>query len=291
MNINFNSYTINFNENILNNNEIFLNGFLNYSNKLDINFFLNCNKNNFSFIEKLIYDTMIFHCKMYNIDINDKYISFWSKSKQYNIDYINMHTDHCDYEYQIFNKQDIKPIFTTLIYLNDDKTPTIITDITDEMFKNNDFTKNNNKLLFSFPKKFKNIAFDSNKFHAESYLSKQYSDNRKVIVIALWDKLNKPYYIPFFDNSIFNYFMFSNYNIPINEDSFFNKNTPIIDFINNNDNIISIKTNDKTLINNQFFYDLIINQKKDILYKFNSIIMKIKNVDNIIINFDSDLLN
>lgn len=294
MNIDFSSWNINITNNDDKDYKDLLNYFLSFSDKLSINFFLDIKKENFSFIEKIIYDIISFHCKNLNIDINDKYVSFWSKSNEYNFDYIHMHVDHCDYEARKLNVELKKTLLTTIIYLNDSDIPTLITDVTKDMFNKEQFNLNNNKLIFSFPKKMKSIVFDSNCYHGESYLSDSRNfTNRKVIVVALWDKINKPYYIPYFDNSTFNYFIFSHYKCSLDkyETPIFEKDKPIVKFYNTTDSILSIKTYDKTLINREFFYDLIIEKRKNIMYKFNKIISKFNNVDNMIINFDSNLLN
>lgn len=294
MNIGFSSWDFNINGLDRKEYKNVLDYFLNFSDRLNINYFLDIHKERFSFFEKVIYDIISFHCKNLNIDINNKYVSFWSKSSKYNFDYIHMHTDHDDYESIHKNIHIKKPVFTVLVYLNDGDIPTLITDVTKEMYNKEQFNLNNNKLILSFPKKMKSIAFDSNYYHGESYLTDNSDFNdRKVIVIAVWDEPNKPYYIPYFDNSIFNYFIAHNHNYSLDgyENNLFEKDKTIVDFYNGADSMLSVKTYDKKLINRDFFYDLIIKRKKDIMYRFNSIITKFNNVDNIIINFDSNLLN
>jgi hypothetical protein len=122
-----------------------------------------------------------------------------------------MHKDHCDYESRVFKTEIKKPLFTSLIYFNNNTSPTLITEIssTDDLY-NSKVLKS--KLGISFPKKYKNICFDSgNYYHGEAYLSDNIDKERKVLVIALWDNDNTPSYIPYFSSDLFYYYLFNNY--------------------------------------------------------------------------------
>jgi hypothetical protein len=268
-----------------------INDFLFFSNRLSVNFFLDLKKTKYSFIEKIIYDTVKFHCNRLNIDLNDKAVSFWSKSTEYKFDYIHMHIDHCDYESRIFNAETKKPLFTTLLYFNDNECPTLITDVTREMCNKKDFMNSYNKKLgFSFPKSFKNIAFDSgNYYHGESYLTDYEQNERRVIVIAIWDTNNKPSHIPYFHSDLFNYFSFSFFYRTIDESrgDEYKKDENILTFENANNNIITIKINDSQLINDAFFEDLLIKREKKTMYRFHNILKKFKNPDTILLDFSN----
>jgi hypothetical protein len=202
-----------------------------------------------------------------------------------------MHIDHCDYESRIFNTQNKKPLFTTLLYFNDNECPTLLTDVTREMCNKKDFMNSYNKKLgFSFPKSFKNIAFDSgNHYHGESYLTDYEQKERRVIVIAIWDNDNKPSHIPYFQCDILNYFLFSFFNNTIDEKSVdrYEMDKKLLTFENANNNIITIKINDSQLINNNFFEDLLIKREKKTIYRFHNILKKIKNPDTILLDFSN----
>jgi len=266
--------------------------FLKFHYDINVNYMLNINNNRFNFVEKLIYDNAMFHIKRLNINVNNKCISFWSKLHEYDFDYMHMHIDHCDYESRVYKYERKRPIFTSIIYFNDNDCPTLITDITEDMYKTNNFS-NNNKLILSFPKILKNIVFESGKYyHGESYISDYNITIRKTIVIAVWEESNKPLYIPNFDVNFFYYHAFMNHDRLINEESYneFDKDTIVFNYKRRDDKIITIKLNDNNIINYEFFYKLIKEKNKKQLYEISDIIYRnTKNPDTIIIDF-SDLL-
>jgi GR25 family glycosyltransferase involved in LPS biosynthesis len=266
--------------------------FLDFSEYQQVNFFLNHHTNNkFCFIEKVIYDNIKFHTNRLNISLDDKYISFWTKKQEYTFNYIHMHIDHCDYESRIYDTENRAPLFTSIIYFNDNDCPTLVTDITRDMYNNKDFIKNK-KLLFSFPRILKNIVFEGGKYiHGESYLSNYELTDRKAIVIAVWDNKNKPLYVPYFDSIFYYYHLFTICNRPIKENEYnqFDKNNQLLLFKNRDNSILTVKCNDDKLLNYDFFYKLVIDKEKKILYRLNNIINKIKNPDTVIIDF-SDLI-
>ena len=259
--------------------------FLNFSKIINVNFMLNLKNEHYCFIEKLIYDTIYFHSKRLNIELTNKSVTFWSKIKSYDFDYIHMHKDHCDYESRVFNTERKKPIFTTLIYLNDNNCPTLITEISSTTELNTYKTLNSN-LGISFPRKNKNICFDSgNYYHGESYLTHDDNTDRKVIVIALWDNINTPHHIPYFSSDLFYYYMFNNHGRLINEiEKYkFTKNNSIVKFINNDNNIIHIRYYN---IESNFFEKLLIIKEKHILFKFFELLYKFMILDTFIIKLN-----
>ena len=131
--------TWDFNINLPNINKDIIDYFLIFSENLTTNFFLDLNKQDYSLIEKIIYDIVLFHSNRLNISLENKSVSFWTKITEYNFDYIHMHTDHCDYESRIFNTQFKKPLFTSLIYLNNNGSPTLLTDVTPDMSSQKNF--------------------------------------------------------------------------------------------------------------------------------------------------------
>ena len=266
--------------------------FLNFSQTTNVVYALNMN-NRFSFVEKLIYDNVMFHLKRLNINKNNKSISFWTKKQEYDFDYIHMHIDHCDYECRVYKYEKKRPLFTSIIYFNDNNCPTLITDVTENMCKTKKFS-NNNKLILSFPKILKNIVFESGKYyHGESYLSDYKLSDRKTIVIAVWEEENKPLYIPNFDIMFCYYHAFVNDGRLINKESYneFDKDMTVFNYKKRDDTIIMIKLNDNNIINYNFFYRLIIEREKTILYELSDIIYKnTTNPDTIIIDFSNILI-
>lgn len=262
--------------------------FIDFSENMKTNFFLNL-KNPFCLVEKILYDNISFHSKRFNIDLKDKYVSFWTKKREYNFDHIHTHIDHCDYEYRMYGTQKKHPIFTSLIYLSDNECPTLITDITREMADKKSFLESN-KLTFSFPKVFKNIAFESGKYyHGESYLADYKVGERKTIVIAVWDKENKPLHIPYFDKRFYYYYLFTNKNRPIEQKELFKYNKiPFFKF-KKRDEII-LKINDTKLINEEFFNKLIIQRDKKIMYRFFDLLKNVSH-DTIVLDYSSMIKN
>lgn len=272
-----------------------LNQFIYFSENMNVNFFINLESSTFSFIEKFIYDNVKFHMKRLNVH-NEKnmHVSCWTKHTEYNFDHIHMHVDHCDYESRVHKTEFKKPLFTSIIYLDDNSCPTLITDITRDMVETGNFHTNNNKLCFSFPKVLKNIVFDSGKYyHGESYLSDYKSSDRKTIVIAVWDDANKPSYIPFFDNHLFYYHLFTKYGRTIVENEYdeFDPNETLCKIENRNESTTTIEVNDVSLLNGEFFYKLIVEREKNIMFKFAKIINTIKNPDTVILDFSNLLLS
>jgi hypothetical protein len=265
---------------------------LEYLDTLNTSFFLDTTCEKYSFVEKIIYDVALFHINRLQLDIKNKHVSFWSKSREYMFDYLHMHIDHCDYESEIFNRQFKTPIFTSLLYFNDNNCPTLLTDVTLNMKQSNNFMNDKNtKLGFSFPRQFKNITFDSgNYYHGESYLYDYKQTSRKVIVIAVWDEINKPYYIPYFKSDLFYYHWFSRRKINIEKENntTYYKSIPLMSFENTDNNIITIKIHDKQLITNDFFHDVLVKKDKKSLYKFKEILEIFVEQDTFILDF-SDL--
>lgn len=269
--------------------------FIDFSVKTQVNLSLNLESESFSFIEQFIYENIRFHMNRLKIpEINDKTITFWTKAEEYNFDHIHMHIDHCDYESRVYRTEKKKPLFTSIIYLDDNPCPTLVTDVTRYMVKKSNFNKNNKKMFFSFPKMFKNIVFESGKFyHGESYLSDYNISNRKSIVIAVWNKENKPYYIPYFDKYFFYYYLFFNTKRKIDEKEYdeFKKSDILCTFENRDHTIVNVPIYDHSLVDLDFFHRLIVRREKNILYKFANIFKGIENPDTVILNFTNLVLN
>ena len=268
-----------------------LNKFILFSENVKVTFSLNMESSSYSFVEKFISDNIKFHMKRLNIKSDSKKcVSFWTKRTEYDFDHIHMHIDHCDYESRVHNTEIRKPIFTSIIYLEENSCPTLITEVTRDMVKSGDFLKNNNKMCFSFPKTLKNIVFESGKyFHGESYLTDYEKSSRKTIVIALWDEDNTPLFLPHFDRHFFYYYLFVEYQINIDKNEFdeFSTDDILCTLENRDDQIITIPVTDIGLLNGDFFHKLIVDREKKILYRFAKLINTIKNPDTVILDFSN----
>ena len=244
------------------------------------NFLLNMRKKEYSFVETFIHDIALYHFHRLGIkDIENKFVSFWFKSQEYNFEQLHLHLDHDDYEYHILKTHNIKPITSSLTYFNDNDSPTLITEITKEMLKSNTFCNEfNTKMSFSFPTTMKHISFDSgNYYHGETYINKcQNISKRYVLVIALSDENNQPLHIPYFDNDLFLYWRFISMNKEIKKD-LRQTNTSIIKFISTEKEIIIIPITDNKIINESFFHSLIVEKDKKSIYPLAKYINKYKN--------------
>ena len=264
--------------------------FIDFHETINCNFFLNSKAESFSFLEKFIFDNISFHMNRLGIDSDDKTASFWSKKRESNEDYLHMHIDHCDYEARVFNKQSKRPLFTSIIYLDDNNCPTLITDVTADMASSKKFmNNNNNKIMLSFPKVLKNIVFESGKyFHGESYLSDYEITSRKAIVIAVWDRKNIPFFIPYFDKHLFYYFLFVRFERDIVDTEFneFSRESVVFKTESRDKDIVIIKLKKDTNINNDLFEEIIIRREKTSLYRFYDVIYKrISDPDTIVLEF------
>jgi hypothetical protein len=163
------------------------------------------NTNNFSIIEKMIYDISIFHLQRLNKEMNDNiYIEFWFKKYEF-VNKNSMHID-CDEYDKLINRSDNYnvPFCSCITYLNDnDSNPTIITDIDKEKYKYKLFD-DSKRLSVHLPRRMKHISFNGGKYwHGEQKLLLLDNVIRNIFVINLWDK--KPLNVPYFN---YNYFLY-----------------------------------------------------------------------------------
>lgn len=170
--------------------------------------FLNIKKEYMSIIEKTVYDIAKFHSTRFGIKNieNDEYrISFWLKNKSAScLKCVYLHTDIDDYEQCIYKNWSIKPIFTSLTYLNENENPTIITNVSKKESQRNYYPNKNIALVF--PKKNLNVCFESGKYmHGECNLfGNAETSERLVLVVAIWKELF-PINVPFYDEILYNY--------------------------------------------------------------------------------------
>lgn len=147
----------------------------------------NFNKENFNFIEKFVYDTVLFHFNNFNLILNDNYhIEFWIKNTN---EYVNnLHFD-CDELFRAHNIYEY-PILSCVTYFEDSNYPFILTDIDFENYKYKNFD-DSERLYLLFPKKYNHISFNPIYYHGAINIFDEVIDkNRSLIAINIWDKKN-----------------------------------------------------------------------------------------------------
>lgn len=189
-NMSFNSWNINI-ENEFYKNEllktiIYDDDHKKYNNNI---FFLNTDTESFTIIEKFVYEIAMFHFNRLGItyDANIHDIEFWIKHT-YRTD-TSLHIDHNENERKLGVTPVSTPILSTVTYfIDNDNTPTIITNIkTENIFNELD----PQEVYLSFPKFLKHISFNGGKYY-HNMLNLYDLDNsivtRPIIAIGLWGK-------------------------------------------------------------------------------------------------------
>jgi hypothetical protein len=268
MDLNINTWNITFTQNNIDNYDI--HSLLHYyfmTRNDSMSYLLNPNLEKYNIIEKIVYDIAMFHFRRLGIEYNkdEYYIEFWFKGTFKSTCHID--TDEYEREFNCDFKYENGPILSCVTYFSESNIPTIITDITSDDYKNDNYSEKN-KIFLSFPKYLKQITFNGGKYYHGTckIFENDISINRYVLVINLWNgKQNK---IPYFDNHIFQY---TNYkkemiNVTIDNDSDLLKITKmekIGRFIIDNGN----NENNKSLIHKSLFKEFI-NQSKGKYYHF-----------------------
>lgn len=215
---------------------------------------LDLSKNKYSLFEKFVYDTALFHFNRLNIDItnNNYYIEFWCKNK---FDTNSLHVDCDEYEKKThFNY--IHPILSCVTYFNENPCPTIITDVDLDKYKYKEFEKQT-EVFLSIPKVNKQITFDGRYFHGSSLLSKDDIDkSRYIVAINLWDI--KPKNVEYYHSD--------NNDVICKNDCLFT-----LELHESDTKIINVS---KTVINYQFFEDILYNRNEDACYIFHTLMDK-----------------
>jgi hypothetical protein len=214
-------------------------------------------------IEKTVYDIANFHLKNLNIDIHDKYIEFWFKSASCDKT-TTCHIDCDEYDKSINKNPDYcKPLLSCVTYLNDNcNEPTIIMDIDEDDYKYKSFE--NKKLIFSFPRKYKQITFDGGRYyHGISCLKYNYECSRDLLVINFWNV--KPLNVPYFDYSTFFFKYTMKYKYLDDLLSYRKCENSSISIMNNNDNIVTVSLHDKNVLNTDLFEAILFNSDKNLL--------------------------
>lgn len=160
-------------------------------------YYLDKSKKYYNFIEKFIYENAIHDLffinnkESQNYKIEDIHVEYCFKSTS-TYKNNNMHIDSNDISTK---KQGMscRPVLSSVIYLNNNSNPTLITnfDVNDYKYKN---FKNFN-LFLSFPKRFKKLILEGGQyFHAEATIFdvEEYCNSRNAIVINYWLKNQTP---------------------------------------------------------------------------------------------------
>ena len=198
-----------------------------YLNKLfllDLDKFNNSKENvKIDIVEKLVYDIYNFHYKKFN-ELGNAYITFSLKTHN-NVNerkkdddenddkYDNEEDEYEEINLEIKYDKDKKnsenkfkfPLLHSITYLTDSVYPLFITNVDNNQYKFKEF-KNEENLVFCFPKKGNHIVFDPSKYH--SYLKIVDNDNPSQhqnfdsinlsLEVTLWERENVAQDIPLY---------------------------------------------------------------------------------------------
>jgi len=224
-------------------------------------YLLDLAKNNYTFVEKYVYDIAMFHFERLNIhNIEEHYIEFWFR---FQCDNHILHVD-CDEAKRVHGIFEY-PILASVTYLNDFlNNPTIITKVDIDMY-NDDKIEDQTELVLSLPKRNKHITFDGKYFHGTTKLSDmQYTTPRYLLAINLWSK--KP-------STDINHCQ--NFDTALSPElkTLFDKKTPVVS-IQPGGPIGHVNV-DNTVINHNLFEDILYNGEfNTACYIFNDLIKK-----------------
>ncbi len=222
-------------------------------------YLLDTSKKEFDLIEKVVYDIAMFHFNRLNIDFNSNayFIEFWFKniiSQNEEDNSMNINTFHCDCDEneRKLNKKLYYPLLSCVNYFNDNKFPTLLTDINFDNYKFKTF-ENKNNIQLIFPNKNKQLTFNGKTFHGVIDIFNQFNQfnidakfDRYMLAINLWNK--KPLHIEFYNNINANNYHFS-------KDSIIVKIKPnnLFKNINFNENIFDFNFYEQMLYNKKQF--------------------------------------
>jgi len=218
---------------------------------------LDSTKNNYTLLEKFVYDTAIFHLSRLNIhDMKNHYVEFWCKSK---FDTHALHVD-CDESLRTKGEYDY-PLLSSVTYLNDvPGCPTIITNVDMDCYKYKEF-ESQTELILSLPVHNKQITFGGSFFHGSTTLDDtQHMDERYIIAINLWK--TKPHNVEYYNPNTCG---------ENDNKTPFVRNEPIINLHEDTTDICSVNVCNDT-INYNLFNDILYNKKSDACYRFNQFI-------------------
>jgi hypothetical protein len=225
-------------------------------------FLLDTSVEEFSLIEKYVYEIAMFQFKTLNIQYNPEkyYIEFWWRNDIFK----SFHID-CDEKYRSETNKYLLPLLSNVLYLSDSYYSTILTNTNLEDYKYKEF---NNTISISFSKKGKIVSFDSQYFHGVSNVFEEIDPGvttygRSTLMINLWDK--RPKDIKYYKSNGETY-----YN-KLNNMTFIKENEP--EYINYNTNYEVLF--EKLLYEN--CYDILYSLGKEIYKKYITIPSTIQN--------------
>lgn len=179
-------------------------------------FLINNELEKFSLLEKYVFDLAMFHFNRLDItfDKNKHYIQFWWKN-QFTDN--NFHVDCDKYDLHVNNKMTY-PLLSCITYINENNYPTAITNITQSEIgeKKIQTMPDDNYIYFSYPKKYKHIAFDGKKYHGMINLTNndKFEDNcRLILCMNLLD--SPPKNIPYYDSKLHNNHFLEQYSMDV----------------------------------------------------------------------------
>ena len=217
---------------------------------------LDLSKEKYSLLEKIVYDTALFHFTRLNIDItNNHYVEFWCKNK---FDTNVLHVDCDEYEKKT-SLNYIYPLLSCVTYFNENPCPTIITNIDLDDYKYKEFEKQTD-LFLSMPKTNKQITFDGHYFHGSTLFTKDDAHkSRYIIAINLWDK--KPINVDYYSAEETNFDNFGK-----SEAQF------TLELQENNTSVINVS---KNILNYNFYEDILYNKNELACSMFHKLISEI----------------
>lgn len=238
-----------------------------------LTYLLDTNKSQYSVIEKFVYEIALFHFNRLNIPFDkNKYIEFWFKTNS-SIQHNSYHFDCDEYDKKMNNRGKLTtPLLSCIVYMNDSKVPTIITNV-DQKTYNSAIFEENNTIILSFPKFLKHISFDGgNNCHG---ILNFFNDEEKrfILAINLWEL--RPQFVPNFDYLTFINMIFIAKKKRL-EDMIVNidENTKLIDICLDMKNIKTINLENRELINPDFFKNIFFNKTNNGLNNLYEIIKK-----------------
>ena len=132
-----NSWDIKIKEDGENTLKILLEEFCNINEETKIYFWLDVKKKEYTIFEKLIYDIVVLHFKRLGLDINDDsyVIECWTHYR-----FCSKYVLHIDLDESEYDKKKVYlPFLTCLTYFNDIKNPTMILDVTENEYSQNNY--------------------------------------------------------------------------------------------------------------------------------------------------------
>lgn len=234
---------------------------------LNTKYLLNIEQENFTIIEKIVYELVLFHIEKLELKISDIYIEFYIE----NLISSKMNNDYYKNEFN----ETFSPIVSTITYLNNNNITDLFTNIEMESYKFKNFNKNN-ILGFSFPKFLKHISFEGSKYFHGIYNLFNELQERITLKVNIWTKKIN---VNFYENKI-------------GKSNFLNKNDNIVFITEKNNKCIidNVESLNEEMLEN-ILYKNYINFEGEILenllkkYNDNDIII----FENKVINLNKDI--